>query len=146
MPELKTQSTLDCTARIKPGRKADPNRPPRQGPKFTKGVQRPHVWMHPDPEVHAKYHPWQMAKAQAVFRQEPWDLSFEDYCNIWQNDWHNRGRTPDSVCLTRRDEDIGWDFENVEIITRAEHFRRGAERRKYATGSARIQAKPGSKV
>jgi hypothetical protein len=83
-----------------------------------------------------------MAKAQAVFRKEPWDLSFEDYCRVWQNDWHNRGRTPDSVCLTRRDEDIGWDFENVEIITRAEHFRRGAQRRRYRTGTARIQADP----
>jgi hypothetical protein len=78
-----------------------------------------------------------MAKAQAVFRKEPWDLSFEEYCAIWQDHWHNRGRCPENVCMTRRDEDIGWDFENIEIITRKEHFQRGAERRKLNCGRPR---------
>ena len=135
--EIKVESKLTARVGKRPGKKVDPNRPPKRPPTYLKGVLRPHLWNHPDPEIHIKYHPWQMAKAQAVFRKEPWDLSFEEYCAIWQDHWHNRGRCPENVCMTRRDEDIGWDFENIEIITRKEHFQRGAERRKLNCGRPR---------
>lgn len=106
-----------------PGRKPDPNKPPKKY-RGRHGL-RPQVWITgPDKELHDKYHPWQVAKAQANFRDEAWELSFDDYCSLWEGHWDNRGRTPDNVCMTRKDPDGAWDFNNCEIITRKEHFLR----------------------
>jgi hypothetical protein len=65
-----------------------------------------------------------MHKAQCNYRQEEFTLTFEQYEQIWVGQWDKRGRTPDCVCMTRLDWDGAWELGNVEIITRAEHFRR----------------------
>jgi len=135
--EIKLESKLAANAGKRPGKKPNMNKPPKRPPTFTKGVQRPHIWHHPDPEIHIKHHPWQMAKAQAVFRGEDWDLSFEEYCDIWKDHWHNRGRKPENVCMTRHDDELGWEKSNIEIISRKEHFLRGAQRRALTCGRKR---------
>lgn len=91
----------------------------------TKGHLRPHVWVTgTDPVRHEQYHCWQMHKAQCKYRGEEFDLSFEQYEELWQGLWHKRGRTPQDVCMTRIDWDGAWEWGNVEVITRAEHFKR----------------------
>lgn len=126
--ELGQRIRKDGTLAKPPGRKPDPNRPPRVY-KGRRGI-RPQVWITgPDPVLHEKYHPWQMAKAQANFRNEDWDLSFKEYCDLWEGHWENRGRAPENVCMTRNDPDGAWDYKNVEIITRKEHFLRTAANR-----------------
>ena len=91
----------------------------------TKGKLRPHIWLTgPDPIRHEQYHCWQMHKAQCKFRQEEFTLTFEQYEELWQGRWLERGRTPDAVCMTRLDWDGAWELGNVELITRKEHFRR----------------------
>lgn len=84
---------------------------------------RPNVWIcGPDEFKHSMYMPWMRAKAQAKFRDEPWDLSFEEFYELWKDDWHQRGRGPDDVCMTRDDIDGVWDKKNTIIITRHEHL------------------------
>lgn len=83
---------------------------------------RPRVWKSgPDPVRHQQYIAWARAKAQAAFRNERWELSFDDWVRIWDGRWHQRGRTKDTVCLSRRDYDEAWSVKNCEVITRRQH-------------------------
>ena len=95
----------------------------------SKGI-RPHTWKTgPDPLRHDMYHPWQLAKAQAKFRGEEFTLTFEQYYEVWKDDWHNRGRKPEDLCMTRIDWEGAWEWGNVEIIRRKDHFiRQGLNR------------------
>lgn len=91
----------------------------------TKGHIRPHIWVTgPDPVRHAMYRGWQVHKSQSKFRGEEFKLSFEEYEDLWKNDWDNRGRTPSSICMTRIDSRGAWEIKNIELITREEHFKR----------------------
>ena len=86
---------------------------------------RPRVWKSgPDPIRHEQYIAWARAKAQANFRAERWELSFDDWVEIWADRWHQRGRTKHTVCLSRRDYTLPWSRTNCEIITRREHNQR----------------------
>ena len=69
------------------------------------------------------------ARAQALFRGEPWCLTFEEFEQIWQDCWHQRGRASEDLCMTRTDPEGAWATNNVELITRAEHNRRCAAQR-----------------
>ena len=99
-----------------------------------KGILRPQLWLcGPDEYKHDMYIPWLRAKAQANFRGEGWSLSFEEYYDLWKNDWNNRGRKADNVCMTRKDADSPWDVSNVMLITRKEHL---AEQGRQRTGQS----------
>ena len=90
-------------------------RPQNRGP-------RPHVWATgPDPQLHNKWRIWGQQKNQAQWREEGWDLSFEDWCQIWSDLWSRRGRCRDDYCMTRRDWSLPWTPDNVQIVTRSEH-------------------------
>lgn len=120
----------DGTPAKKPGRKPGPPKPPGPG----KYGLRPHVWVTgPDPFKHDMYHPWQLAKAQANFREEGWTITFDEYYNIWKDYWHQRGRKGDDYCLTRITASLPWTLSNVEIITRREFLQRQGLIRKGAT-------------
>lgn len=98
--------------------------------KHARGVLRPHVWITgTDPKKHAMYHPWQMAKAQANFRLEEWDLDFEEYYKLWEPHWENRGRGTQDMCMTRIDVEKAWSKKNVHVITRMEHFKSAGGRK-----------------
>lgn len=86
---------------------------------------RPHTWITgPDPVRHAQYGAFLRARAQARFRGESWQLTFEDFERTWQGRWHLRGRGPDRLCMARLDPDQAWTVPNIELITRSEHCRR----------------------
>ena len=87
-----------------------------------KGIRRPQVWIYQDPLMHDMHHHWQVRKAQAKFRNEPWDLSIDEFYNIWKNDWHNRGRGRDNVCMSRLDPSLPWNTSNTILITRYDHL------------------------
>ena len=92
--------------------------------RHARGLLRPHCWITGlDPKKHDMYHPWQMSKAQANFRQEEWDLTFEEYYNLWEPHWENRGRRTQDMCMTRKDVEKAWTKKNVHVITRMEHFK-----------------------
>lgn len=119
----------DGTLKKKPGRK------PVEKPKsdWVRKAPRPHIWKcGPDEDRHRMYQPWLCAKAQANFRKEGWTLPFEDFYQMWRNDWDNRGRQPENMCMTRLDKDAPWELGNVIVITRKEHLQeQGYARRRW---------------
>lgn len=90
---------------------------PRTGP-------RPHCWKVQGEQNHQQYLAWLQMRAQANYRGEMFLLSFEDFQELWQGHWHQKGRGSGSYCLTRRDPDSDWHKDNVFCIPRLEHLRR----------------------
>jgi len=91
-----------------------------------KGKLSPHVWKSgPDPVDHTLYVQCQRARAQANFRNEDWQITEQEFINIWRIDdrYKLRGRGLNSLCMIRVDIDLPWTIDNVEIISRVEHLK-----------------------
>lgn len=86
---------------------------------------RPQTWTYSDPFDHARHIPFLRSKAQAVFRNEDWQLTFEEFCSLWDTEakWAQRGRKSDDLTLTRIDPKKPWRLDNVHIITRLEQLK-----------------------
>ena len=80
---------------------------------------RPHTWIvGSDPVLHDQYNAWHKARAQAHYRGEQYDISFEDWVYIWGTNWSRRGRTPDSLVLMRRRWQEPWSRRNAQLVDR----------------------------
>lgn len=89
-----------------------------------KGQLRPHVWKAgPDPVRHKKYLVWLQQRNQAIYREEPWTIGFDDWIQIWGDKWEHRGRQRGQYCMSRKDWSLPWSVDNVAIITREQHAR-----------------------
>lgn len=90
------------------------------------GKARPKAWIYKDPFDHQRHLPFLKARAQAKYRDEPWELTPEDWFSLWSTPelWAQRGRHADSLCLVRIDQEGSWSMNNVEIIVRLEQLRR----------------------
>lgn len=89
----------------------------------------PHVWKSgPDPVRHAQFTAWHRARAQAHYRGEEWEITFEEYADFWTQSgvWHQRGRTCECVLMSRVDPEKPWRIDNLFITTRREHLSRKA--------------------
>ena len=119
------------------------------GPRYyglhARGKTRPHCWLvGPDEYKHSMYWPWQKMKAQAKFRGEEYSLEFEDFYNLWKDDWDNRGRKAHNMCLTRIKPNGPWDTKNTILVTRQEHLERQGFYRQH-NGQDRVQRGKGKK-
>lgn len=91
---------------------------------------RPHRWLHKDPDIHKKYRPFLSHKTQSEFHGQPWNLSFEQWLSLWtEENWQQRGRAGDKLCMRRIDLDLPWQLGNVELVRRRDmvklaHLRR----------------------
>lgn len=93
-------------------------RPNLRGPRGP----RPHKWLTgPDPLRHDKFVGWHGHRSQALYRREPYELSFEDFEQAWGVLWHQKGRRRNDYCLTRRDPELSWHKDNIQVITRGQH-------------------------
>lgn len=91
---------------------------------------RPHTWITgPDPIRHEKYTAWLRCKAQAAYRGEPWEITFQEYERIWRDHWHLRSRTSSGIQMMRKDYDKPWSRHNVVLVDRPEFHRRQSARR-----------------
>ena len=90
---------------------------PRTGP-------RPHCWKVQGHENHDQYLAFLQMRAQANYRRESFQLTFDDFQKLWQGKWHLKGRTSGSYCLTRHDPNGTWNISNCECIPRVEHLQR----------------------
>lgn len=68
-------------------------------------------------------------RAQAKYRGEAWDLTWDEYKEIWDGKWHLRGTTKESYVLTKIDQELAWTVDNVEICPRLEQWRRQSKSR-----------------
>ena len=94
---------------------------PRRGQLGLGTGPRPHTWVvGPDPIRHAKHVAFLRSRAQANYRNEPWDMSFEDYEAAWGDSWHLRGRRADCLQLVRVDHTLAWSLNNVRLVDRTE--------------------------
>ena len=91
--------------------------------KYVKGVARPHTWHHQDPLKHQMHMPYLRSKAQARFRGEAWELTFDDYYELWRDHWEFRGRGLDDLIMSRQHENLAWSRDNCHIVTRRDHLR-----------------------
>lgn len=66
--------------------------------------------------------PYQRTRAQAKYRKERFELSFEEYVFLWQDEWHNRGKQSDQYCMTRIDNTKPWNIENTTIMLRSDQL------------------------
>jgi len=64
------------------------------------------------------------ARAQAWYMQQEWTIQEDEYIALWRtNDrYKNKGRRNDQFCLVRKDYEKGWHLDNVQIVTRLEHY------------------------
>jgi hypothetical protein len=74
-----------------------------------------------DPVTHAQYVAWAKARAQAHYRKEVWEISFDDWQKIWLGNWHKRGRGSSNLCMIRSDTKQPWSIHNVELMLRRKH-------------------------
>lgn len=97
---------------------------PRGG---SKPGPRPHLWRYKDPVEHLQHRAWLRARAQAKFRREAWEITFEDFTEIWRGQWEQRGRRPKDLCMTRIDTTQPWSVANCEIIDRHTHLKQAGQ-------------------
>ena len=99
---------------------------------------RPEMWKVKGEIPHQQHRTYMKAKAQAAFRKELFELTFEQYQQLWKGKWQDRGRDNHKLTLTRKDTQKPWCMDNCVIMTRLEHLRRQA----YFRHSKGILGKP----
>lgn len=85
---------------------------------------RPHVWKVKGEIPHQQYCAFLQARAQASYRGESFELTFEQFQALWGDLWHKKGRGSADYCLTREDPEGSWTIDNVLAMPRIEHLRR----------------------
>ena len=101
---------------------------------------RPHVWKSgPDEYRHSIYHGYLKRKAQANFRKEGWAMTFDEFYDLWKDDWNNKGRLSINVCMSRHDEELPWTRENAYIRSRYDQLVEQAQRRREWGNSMKAQ-------
>ena len=77
-----------------------------------------------DPVRHKLWLECQRNKAQAKYRGQEWQISMEEFIELWTTDdrYKRRGRGADNLCLTRINKNKPWHKDNVKFQTRREHF------------------------
>jgi len=99
--------------------------------KGTRRRQTPELWISgPDLIDHEKYYAWQKHRAQAMYRNESYSITWEEWQKIWPTDlFLQRGRGSDDLCLMIIDRDLGWHYNNVTVLPRKEQLQRAREHR-----------------
>lgn len=88
---------------------------------------RPYVWKSgPNLRDHEQYQAWLVHKAQANFRGEAHEMTFEDFREVWNQDgnWELRGRGSENICMYRIDVDQPWRKDNVAFEQRKTYLAR----------------------
>ena len=60
------------------------------------------------------------ARAQAWYRNEEWDLTVEEYIEMWDEHYDNKGRGKEDYAWTRIDQEGPWTKDNIIIGKRGE--------------------------
>lgn len=89
---------------------------------------RPHTWkVGSDPVLHDQYTAWLKARSQAWFRKEDWQLTFQDWVDLWGTNWSRRGREVNCLMLMRRRWQEPWTKRNCHLVDRPTFHARQAK-------------------
>lgn len=105
--------------------------PPGKRPAGTHGVYATPEFYTPQGRIDQdiKY-AWMKHRSQAAYRGEDHSITLEEWRELWPNDiWFQRGKSIDSLCLSKLDIESGWSIDNVEISTRRKYLKRAKEYR-----------------
>lgn len=84
-----------------------------------------------DEMAQAQHHAYNVARSQAKFRMEPFELTLEEYRQLWHPAaWAMRGRGANDLVLVRDDITGPWALWNCKIITRVQNICRSNARKK----------------
>ena len=91
---------------------------------YDRKAPRPHLRRYPDPVDNKLFMDCMRARAQAWYMGQEWTIQEDDYIHLWRtnNQYLNKGRGNTQFCLVRKDYEQGWHLDNVQIITRLEHY------------------------
>lgn len=107
---------------------------------------RPHTWITGlDPIRHEMYIAWGRARAQAAFRNELWELKFEQWESVWGDNWHLRGRTRGCLQLVRKNSLKPWKKTNVMLMDRNEFRQQQDYIVRSATARAQVEKRKKNK-
>jgi len=90
----------------------------------TRGIY-PELWKSGRcPVRHKLWLDCQRGRAQAKYRGQVWEISEEQYIELWmtKDRYKQRGRKGDDLCMTRINKHLPWRVDNVYFPTRKEHF------------------------
>lgn len=92
---------------------------------------RPALWKSgPDEYRHEIYQAFLKRRAQANFRQEGWAMDYEEFYDLWKDDWNNRGRLSHQVCMSRIDDEKPWTRDNTHVRLRYDQLYEQSQKRK----------------
>jgi hypothetical protein len=77
-------------------------------------------------EAHKKvWHAYTGQKGMAKTRGIRWNLTFEEWCDIWfaSGKWAERGKGGNQYCMARKHDEGSYSVDNVVIITNRENMR-----------------------
>lgn len=78
--------------------------------------QKSHLWVTgPDPIIHGYFRVFLQHRNQANFRNEDYELSFEQWLSIWGDKIEQRGRKTGQYQMIRIDKDSAWTIDNIMI-------------------------------
>lgn len=98
---------------------------PRSGPRL-------HARKYPDILDHDRHVAFLRARCQARYRGEEWDMTIEDWFDMWPREmWACRGRGYSDLCMIRVDIHEPWSKSNCQIVTRYEQLCRGRKPRRF---------------
>jgi hypothetical protein len=110
----------------------DPNKKKKLGPNNSPGrFSEPHKWVTgPDPLRHEKYYAYLKHKSQAQYRKEEYNLTWEEWEDIWKDDadWFARGRSSNDLSLVLLDRKRPWQADNVKLMKRIDYLKMPRER------------------
>jgi hypothetical protein len=91
---------------------------------YDRTAPRPHLRRYPDPVDNKLFMDCMRARAQAAYFSQEWTIGEDDYIHLWRtnNLYKEKGRANHQYCLVRKDYEKGWTLDNVQIITRGEHY------------------------
>ena len=78
------------------------------------------------PHLHRLRRAYVVARCQANYRNEEWQLTWDDWLYLWltQDRYLRKGRGADELGLSRLDYNSSWAMDNVQIETRGDHLSR----------------------
>ena len=80
------------------------------------GQKLPHMWKTgPCERTHKQYVVFAQQKNQANWRNEDWQLTFQEWQTVWEPKWDTgRGRSGDCYCLVTRSEHVSKQSKKLD--------------------------------